>query len=362
MQKLNRVNIKKTEHKLTMAPKIPRPVCPKIRRFDFRVPSQIAQAMSYYDKHGYVVASNVLSTEEVEKAKDLFWGFIEGLPKRYPKEFTKQEIETWAKRDNVETWNHKKWPANPKNGIIQDYGIGQSAFLWFVRSRPLVKKVFSEIWGTSDLLVSFDGCGVFRPWRFKSSWKTNGGWYHVDQNATTKPGKHCVQGLISLYDGGPKTGGLTVIDGSVKDFAEVQSRIEEDMKGTWDFVPIPHTEAILQRPGHLVSCKAGDLLLWDSRTIHCNSPGDYCQIKKETQKDEGKLQEQLADGRWDLLRLVCYVCMTPRSKATKEILEARKCAVQKGVTTNHWPHEYHADAGASAYLISNVPYVEKNLI
>eukprot|EP00463_Aulacantha_scolymantha_P000371 TRINITY_DN1223_c0_g1_i1.p1 TRINITY_DN1223_c0_g1~~TRINITY_DN1223_c0_g1_i1.p1 ORF type:complete len:391 (+),score=105.53 TRINITY_DN1223_c0_g1_i1:145-1173(+) len=342
-----------------MEPKLPPPIVPNpvTPRFDFQELSQVAQAKRYLDKHGYVIAKNVLTAEEIKKAKDLFWGFVVGIPTRFPKEFTNEEKENWAKRDNVKTWS-TNWPADPKNGIFSKFGIGQSAFLWFVRSRPLVKKVFQEIWEDKDLLVSFDGCGVFRPWKYNSSWKTNGGWYHVDQNAATKPDRESVQGLISLYDGGRSTGGLTVIDNSVKDFKGVQSRIDESLKGTWDFVPIPKTDEILQTPGHLVCCKAGDLLLWDSRTIHCNSPGDSFQIDENTKVEVKKTD----DGPWDLIRLVCYVCMTPRKKASKEILEERKCAVEKGVTTNHWPHEYHADEGAPKFLIANTPYVEKDLI
>ena len=35
--------------------------------------------------------------------------------------------------------------------------------MWYLRTLPNIKKSFSGIWEDDDLLVSFDGCGVFRP-------------------------------------------------------------------------------------------------------------------------------------------------------------------------------------------------------
>ena len=74
--------------------------------------------------------------------------------------------------------------------------------MWFVRTRPKVKQAFSQVWGTDDLITSFDGCGVFRPWGFNPDWKTDGGWWHVDQNSRLSGGNgyECVQGLVNLFD------------------------------------------------------------------------------------------------------------------------------------------------------------------
>jgi hypothetical protein len=64
---------------------------------------------------------------------------------------------------------------------LNDQGIGQSEFLWAVRGNPNIKKVFSRIWNSDELFVSFDGAGCFRDWRLDIKWKTAGGWYHCDQ-------------------------------------------------------------------------------------------------------------------------------------------------------------------------------------
>ena len=51
-------------------------------------------------------------------------------------------------------------------------------------------------------------------------------------------------------------------------------------------------------------CKAGDLVLWDSRTIHCNSPALKPPTTALGYRDD------------ELLRAVVYTCMTPQHMAT----------------------------------------------
>jgi len=146
---------------------------------------------AYLEQHGYAVFTNVLSKEEIEKAEELFWDYIEGIPERMGMDLKAlQEYLQggWPRRGEPSTWDTKFWPADPKTGIIWRYGAGQSPFSWYIRTRPKVKAVFSAIWETDDLLTSFDGFNVFRPWQNKPEWKTQPSWFHLDQNAVTKPG------------------------------------------------------------------------------------------------------------------------------------------------------------------------------
>ena len=39
-----------------------------------------------------------------------------------------------------------------------------------------------KVWGTSELIVSFDGAVVFRDPAADPSWQTMAGWWHVDQH------------------------------------------------------------------------------------------------------------------------------------------------------------------------------------
>jgi hypothetical protein len=70
--------------------------------------------------------------------------------------------------------------------------------MWNIRSNRNIKRVYSQIWNTNQLLVSFDGCGVYRDWRYDLKWKTKAGWYYVDQNPILKPNRCCIQDSVSL--------------------------------------------------------------------------------------------------------------------------------------------------------------------
>ena len=48
---------------------------------------------------------------------------------------------------------------------------------------PRVKEAFANILGDDNLLTSFDGANVFRPWKYDASWKTKQSWFHTDQLA-----------------------------------------------------------------------------------------------------------------------------------------------------------------------------------
>lgn len=82
-----------------------------------------------------------------------------------------------------------------------------------------------------------------------------------------------MQGLVSLYDATPSTGGLTVLPGTHLEHEAFVERLHRE--SCTDFVRIPKSDPFLTSKAYrplLVTCKAGDLLLWDSRLVHCNTP------------------------------------------------------------------------------------------
>jgi hypothetical protein len=146
------------------------------------------------------------------------------------------------------------------------------------------------------------------------------GWWHVDQGRG-KQGRHAVQGLVSLYDADCRTGGLTVVPKSHMRFAEV---VEDQQNETVDYCTVqPYCPVIQELPRRLVCCRAGDIILWDSRTIHANAPAT------ETPTCE----------RDRLLRAVGYVCMTPAQFAPTEVRSGRRSAYEYRVSTSHWPQK-----------------------
>jgi hypothetical protein len=82
--------------------------------------------------------------------------------------------------------------------------------------------------------------------------------------------------------------------------------------------------------GKLVHCQAGDMILWDSRTVHCNTPATA--IEKRHQ-----------DEPVDLLRIVAYISMSPTTfvngRTLDEFREKRKQMVENNCTLTHWSTE-----------------------
>lgn len=79
----------------------------------------------------------------------------------------------------------------PRNihGIFHDYNVGYMLDVW--AARKMCKHVFASLWGTDELLCSFDGIS-FVPKGTK--WPdVNACWYHVDQGVS-KQGLRCIQG------------------------------------------------------------------------------------------------------------------------------------------------------------------------
>lgn len=191
-----------------------------------------------------------------------------------------------------------------------------------------MKRAFEVIWKTGNLITSFDGGNIFRPHCAtspgKRSTKTMGGWWHVDQGRR-KRGRHAIQGFVSLTPADAHTGGLCVVPGSHRGHDELMSYAAmNDID--YVAVPAPALNPAL-RGAVLIGCEAGDLVLWDSRTIHCNTPA----------LTEAK---DAAAGSNELLRAVAYVCMTPKRWASRAVLRDRRVAFAAGIGSTHWPHEF----------------------
>lgn len=265
--------------------------------------------LEHLDKQGYAVVAAVADNSILRQAEDLLWNFLE-------------QRTSW-KRQDPETWTdaalEKDRIGSVQNGIINGGGMGQSDFLWYLRTLPKVRKIFTEIWGTDDLLVSFDSAGIFRPWNHGFR-KTICGWWHVDQGRGKK-GRCAVQGLISLYDADCRTGGLTVVPQSHLRFDEV---VQDQQNPDVDYCTVqPYCSVLQDFPHQLVCCKAGDMILWDSRTTHANAPATQTPI--------------VEPGR--LLRAVAYICMTPAKFASSPVRIGRRSLYEHRVSTSHWPQK-----------------------
>ena len=131
---------------------------------------------------------------------------------------------------------------------------------------------FEELWGTKELLVSFDGANIAIPVNGRTQddvvFKP---WAHVDQNPNHR-GLDCVQGIMNLNENGPDDGGLIVLKGSSALYTKLFDDFpEKTHPGGWkDWDRHDHSEEELQWlydrgcEWEKVCAKPGDLLLWDS--------------------------------------------------------------------------------------------------
>lgn len=224
---------------------------------------------------GYTVIKG-LSEEEVEYASTLFkkWWGVNDISKR------------------------KVAP----HGIIKHWGVGHTAFAWYIRTRPCVQAAWAAIYGTRDLVVSFDGACYMPPDMVRNNREE--GWLHVDQ-AANNPDWACVQGFVSLTSNTQATLGL--VSGSHLEFAENVKGVKYPNK-RYNKLPHLDTGRVVRVP-----VDAGDIVLWDSRVAHMNFYGP----------------EE---------RLVQYVSFLPRDRASAKDLRKRQQYWRDRRTTSHWAY------------------------
>jgi len=301
---------------------VPRPRSSFQPPSSMEMPDFVLEDVAAWRQHleavGAVRIRGVLTPEEVERVKGLWWDWLEGLG-------------GGATRDDPSTWTDENWPGLLYKGFCCTRGGGQNSAAWAMRGNPHVRQVFAEIWGTDDLITSFDTFICWRPW-----WNANKGkkptteGMHCDQNPHTKRGLACVQGMIMLRPVTRQIGGLCVVPGTHSN--AVQAKLRELFPATQsdDWIPLqmkyPNNE--LNLCGQLIEASPGDLVLWDSRVLHGGYVGSG-----------GRAEET------DLARLSFAVCMTPGAILSQEAKGRRERAFAAGATTTHWPLEMKKQAG-----------------
>jgi hypothetical protein len=174
--------------------------------------------------------------------------------------------------------------------------------MWEVRCHPGVVNLFARTWGVDDdeLITGFDGIGVqledghafVMPW-------------HVDQDGSHPDGMVCVQALLALSESAATEFAIGTHDVHPQ-FAKSSGRQE------WQFVTVA-TDKVADFEKVRPRLHAGDVLLWDSRTVHrVNTDGER--------------------------RVVAYLSMVPTRMASAATLRRRRQMYDKGVATTHWAH------------------------
>ena len=255
--------------------------------------------LRHLEERGYAIVENVMSGEEVAHALQL--------------------LSDDLKHVTIQKNDPGLYPS-----------LAQSRGAWFCRSRSGVKKAFSRIWNTEDLIVSMDAVIA---WSSSQRPKSEG--LHLDQNPIDKPNLDCIQGMVPLLKVTMESGGLEVVPGTHQGTGrEDLCKRYQHLKGKGDWCPLRRDD-YLYSDAILLLAQPGDLILWDSRTVHGGRVPLQCSSDRDTKHDEIP----------NLIRLACAVSMVPRSKATPAVLEARRKGFDAGASFNHAPHEAGTSSG-----------------
>ena len=266
------------------------------------------------DKYGVAIVPGVLNYDELSDMRNGMWDYLEHIT---------QNFDIPIKRDKSNTWVEylKLFPKHSM--LLQQYQVGHSQFVWDVRQNPGVVEIFSKIWDTKpeDLLTSFDGASFHSPpEETNREWHRNT-WYHTDQSYF-RPDFECIQSWVTAYDVDENDATLAFMESSNIYHKEFQT--VNDIKDNTNWYR--HTEeeqAFYEGKGcqeKKIKCFAGDMVLWDSRTVHCGTE----PMRKRKDKN---------------IRNVVYVCMLPRDHATVSNIKKKQKAFHELRMTTHWPHK-----------------------
>ena len=199
--------------------------------------------------------------------------------------------------------------------------------------------VFKQLWKTDELVTGFDGCCHYQADYIGEP----NFWTHTDQSSRKK-GVHCYQSFLSLTNNSERT--FVVYKGShllhEKYFKDRDIDIEHD----WYVLDEDYIEEIKDTQD-ILDVKAGDLVIWDSRTFHQNTCGTpSCEEE----------------------RLIQYLCFLPKNTEGNNEKEQKKRRKYYNNlrTTPHWPYPMNAvpeQANAyNYYYPNNQIYIDYELL
>jgi hypothetical protein len=111
-----------------------------------------------------------------------------------------------------------------------------------------------------------------------------------------------------------------------------------------DWMEIPHDDdVVFLYESKFLSCALGpgDLLLWDSRTVHCSYPAenDSNHHDHKVEVVVGRDDKDLRSVANGLIRAATLVSMMPTDRAAQSVLEERRQAVDSSRTLTHWANK-----------------------
>lgn len=269
-----------------------------------------SEAKATLEKYGVAIVPGVLDDKECEDLLSGMWSYFEHTTQKWSKPIARNDSSTWRGFYNM-------FPIHSM--LFQYFNIGHTQAIWDVRQNPKVIDVFKELWGTSDLLVSFDGASFSPPHETTKRGIFRKVWMHTDQSYT-RNGFECVQGWVTALPVNPGDATLAVLEGSHRLHKQVGEKFGITDKGDWYKLTPEQQAYYLEQECQFqrIECPKGSLVLWDSRTIHCGVEA----LKTRAQPN---------------FRCVAYVCYMPRAQCCAKNLQKKIKAFEEMRMTTHWP-------------------------
>tara|TARA_Y100000389_G_scaffold191373_1_gene217465 strand:+ start:1565 stop:2449 length:885 start_codon:yes stop_codon:yes gene_type:complete len=197
------------------------------------------------------------------------------------------------------------------NGIFKHHQVGHQRFAWLARTNHKILNIFKQLWNTDDIVCSFDGCCYYSPEYIGKPVY----WTHTDQSSRKK-GLNCYQSFLSLTNNKERT--LLLYKGSHLLHEDYFKTMEIDEPRDWNILDQNYIQQLIEDRLYL-DVKAGELVIWDSRTFHQNTCGDSSCCEE---------------------RLVQYLCYLPKDDEKNDTKQRnqRKKYFEKLRTTSHWPY------------------------
>ena len=203
----------------------------------------------------------------------------------------------------------KNYPPVLHGGMIQY--IGHTRMQWELRKT--CKPLFQRLWKADNVKTSFDGfCFMNGHRNYKKV--ENNSFLHSDQSPT-KDFIWSYQGIMCLTDADENGGGYVCVPKShLYHQKYFKKKGLANHKGNWYVVPEEDKVQLPLSGDVKINTKAGDFILFDSRTFHCNT--------KPTTKT---------------LRVCTYICMLPADRVPEKVMENRMKAIKEKRTCCHHP-------------------------
>ena len=268
-------------------------------------------------KYGVAVIPSLLNETEINNMNNGMWDYLEYITSNFD-----NTTHGVINRNNKTTWKsfYSLYPMHSM--LIQHWSIGHAQHVWDLRQNPKVVDIFAKIWNCNheDLLTSFDASSFHFPPEDTNRGYYRQPWLHCDQSFTRNDFE-CVQSWVTGYDVHEDDATLLILEKSHLYHEEFKNHFNIDKKDDWYQLKEEEIKFFMDKGCTMkrISCPAGSMVLWDSRTIHCGS-------------------EPIKGRQHKTFRNVSYICMIPRKLATKANIDKKIKALNNLRTTTHWPN------------------------